>query len=184
MSRIGNNPITVADNVKVEFKQGIVKVTGPKGNLSRPYSDLINIKLEDGKLTFERSSDDNKTKALHGLTRSLVANMVTGVSEGFTKTLEIVGVGYKAEEAGKQGIKFSLGYSNPIDFKLPEGISSVIEERGTRVILSGIDKEVVGQTAAKIRQLRVPDAYKGKGVRYQGEQPRLKPGKSGAKTGA
>lgn len=181
MSRIGNNPISIANGVKVEFKDGVAKVTGPKGNLSKPISDVIKPKIEEGKIIIERENEDKTTRSLHGLTRSLIANMVTGVSEGFTKTLEIVGVGYRAEDAGKSGIKFNLGYSNPIDFVLPEGITAQVEERGTRVILSGIDKEVVGQTAAKIRELRRPDAYKGKGVRYLGEVPRLKPGKSGVK---
>jgi large subunit ribosomal protein L6 len=183
MSRIGINPINVADGVKVEFKDGVVEVSGPKGSLSRPYSDVIKPKLQDGKIVLERENEDKKTKALHGLTRSLLANMVRGVSEGFTKSLDIVGVGYKAEAVGKDVIKFSLGYSNPIDFSLPDGVSAVVEERGTRVILSGIDKETVGQTAAKMRKLREPDAYKGKGVRYSGEEPRLKPGKSGVKSG-
>ncbi len=183
MSRIGNNPINIQDGVKVEFKDGVVKVSGPKGNLSKSFSKVIKPKLQDGKIIIERENEDKKTKALHGLTRSLLANMVTGVSEGFMKTLDIVGVGYKAEAVGKNGVKFSLGYSNPIDFNLPDGVSAVVEERGTRVILSGIDKEIVGQTAAKMRALRKPDAYKGKGVRYLGEQPRLKPGKSGIKSG-
>ncbi|NIR05055.1 MAG: 50S ribosomal protein L6, partial [Candidatus Aminicenantes bacterium] len=182
-SRIGNNPIKIADGVKVEFKHGVAKVTGPKGNLSKPYSEVITPKLQDDTIILERENEDKKTKALHGLTRSLIANMVQGVSQGFTKSLEIVGVGYKAEQAGKNIIKFSLGYSNPIDFELPDGVSAVVEERGTRITLSGIDKEVIGQTAAKMRQLRQPDAYKGKGVRYLGEQPRLKPGKAGVKTG-
>ena len=139
MSRIGNNPINIQQGVKVEFKDGVVNISGPKGNLSRHFSQTIKPKMEDGKIVLERENEDKKTKALHGLTRSLLANMVTGVSEGFTKSLEIVGVGYKAEDLGKDGIKFSLGYSNPIDFKLPDGISAVVEERGTRIILNGPD---------------------------------------------
>jgi len=181
MSRVGNNPINIQDGVKVEIKGREVKVSGPKGNLSKTFSAIIKPKLQDGKIILERANEDKKSKSLHGLTRSLLANMVKGVSEGFSKSLDIVGIGYKAEAVGKKGVKFSLGYSNPIDFNLPDGITAVVEERGTRVIVSGIDKEIVGQTAARMRMLRRPDSYKGKGVRYLGEEPKLKPGKSGIK---
>ena len=180
MSRIGRKPIAVPDGVKVNLKDGLVLVEGGKGKLSWDIPQGINAKLEDNNLLVERDSDEKRLKALHGLTRSLISNMVTGVSDGFSITLEITGVGYRVEAQGK-GLKFSLGYSNPIEYSLPEGISSKIEERGTRLILEGIDKQLLGETAARIRKLRPPDAYKGKGVRYSDEQLRLKPGKAGAK---
>ncbi len=180
MSRIGRKPITVPVGVKVNLKDGLVLVEGGKGKLSWDIPQGINAKLEDDNLLVERDNDEKRLKALHGLTRSLISNMVTGVSDGFKITLEIIGVGYRVEPQGK-GLKFSLGYSNPIDYTLPEGISSTIEERGTRLILEGIDKQLLGETAARIRKLRPPDAYKGKGVRYSDEQLRLKPGKAGAK---
>lgn len=181
MSRIGNYPIEMTEGVKVDIKGGFVYVSGPKGKLSKAFSDSITATIEDGKIILQRKDDDKKTKALHGLTRSLVSNMVKGVSEGYTKTLEIVGVGYRAEMSGDKTIKFNLGYSNPVDFNLPEGITAQVEERGTRLILGGIDKEVLGQTAAKIKMLRLPDSYKGKGIRYSGETLKLKPGKAGGK---
>ncbi|MEM7007580.1 MAG: 50S ribosomal protein L6 [Thermodesulfobacteriota bacterium] len=180
MSRIGRKPIPVPDGVKVNFKDGLVLVEGGKGKLSWDIPTGIEAKLEENNVLIERHSDEKKLKALHGLTRSLISNMVTGVSTGFSITLEISGVGYRVESKGK-GLTFSLGYSNPIDYTLPEGVSSKIEERGTRLILEGIDKQLVGETAARIRKLRPPDAYKGKGVRYSDEILRLKPGKAGAK---
>ena len=180
MSRIGRKPITVPDGVKVNFKDGLVLVEGGKGKLSWDIPQGINAKIEDNTLLVERENDEKRLKALHGLTRSLISNMVTGVSDGFKITLEITGVGYRVEPQGK-GLKFSLGYSNPIDYSLPEGVTAKIEERGTQLILEGIDKQLLGETAARIRKLRPPDAYKGKGVRYADEQLRLKPGKAGAK---
>ncbi len=181
MSRIGRKPINVPDRVKVNFRGSLIEVEGEKGKLSWDIPYGINAKVEEQKILIGRKSDEKKAKALHGLTRSLVANMVAGVSDGFTKTLDIVGVGYKAEALGKNGIKFNIGYSNPVDFALPNEISAQIEERGTRVVLHGIDKQLVGETAARIRKLRSPDSYKGKGIRYSGEILKLKPGKAGAK---
>lgn len=180
MSRIGRKPIPVPDGVKINFKDSLVHVEGGKGKLSWNIPAGINAKIEEDNILIERENDEKKLKALHGLTRSLLSNMVTGVSEGFVITLEIVGVGYRVEAKAKD-LVFSLGYSNPIDYSLPEGISSKIEERGTRLILEGIDKQLLGETAARIRKLRPPDAYKGKGVRYSGEILRLKAGKAGAK---
>lgn len=180
MSRIGRKPIPVPDGVKINFKDGLVLVEGGKGKLSWDIPQGIEATVEENNILVERKSDEKKIKALHGLTRSLLSNMVTGVSTGFSITLEITGVGYRVEPKGK-GLTFSLGYSNPIDYTLPDGVSSKVEERGTRLILEGIDKQLVGETAARIRKLRPPDAYKGKGVRYAGEQLRLKPGKAGAK---
>ena len=181
MSRIGRKSIKLPDKVNVETKKSVIHVKGPKGELSIDLPSGIKTNIDDGNVEVTRSSEDKQTRAYHGLVRSLLQNSIIGVSDGFTKTLEIVGTGYKAEMAGSDGLKLTLGYSHPIDFKLPKGIEAKIEDRGTVLKLEGIDKQIVGETAAKIRKLRKPDAYKGKGVRYQGEQLRLKPGKAGAK---
>ena len=181
MSRIGRKPIKVPSGVKISIGRRRVDIEGGKGKLSWDIPDGIEAKLEDEKILIERNNDEKKIKALHGLSRAVISNMVTGVSEGFSRTLEIVGVGYKAEALGKNILKFSLGYSNPVEFSLPDGVSAVVEERGTRVIVQGIDKQVIGQTAARIRELRPPDSYKGKGIRYAKEAMKLKPGKAGAK---
>ena len=181
MSRIGRKPIAVPDGVKISFKNGHVDVEGGKGKLNWDIPQGIDVKVEENNIMVERANDEKKVKALHGLTRSILSNMVTGVSEGFTRTLEIVGVGYRAELVGKDTIKFNLGYSNPVEFSLPKSISAKVEERGTKLILEGIDKQIIGEIAARIRKLRPPDAYKGKGIRYEGEILRLKPGKAGAK---
>jgi len=182
MSRIGRKLVIIPERVKVEIKNGFVEISGPKGRLSKPIPPRIEVMIGEGELRVERRDNDKRTKAFHGLTRALLANMVKGVTEGFSKTLEVVGVGYRAELLGKDAIKFSLGYANPIEFPLPEGITAVVEERGTRVIIQGIQKEVVGETAAGIRKLRTPDRYKGKGIKYLGEIIKLKPGKAGTKT--
>jgi large subunit ribosomal protein L6 len=181
MSRIGIKPVHIPKGVSVEAKNGTIEVKGAKGKLSKRIPHGIRTEVDSGGIKVKRINELKSTKALHGLTRSLLANMVTGVTEGFSVTLEIVGVGYKAEPAGKNAIILSLGYSKPIEFSLPESISAEIEERGTRVTIRGIDKEEVGETAARIRKLRKPDSYKGKGVRYLGEVLKLKPGKAGAK---
>jgi large subunit ribosomal protein L6 len=181
MSRIGIKSIQIPKGVSVEAKNGTIEVKGTKGKLSRRIPQGITTEIDSGVIKVERMNELKSTKALHGLTRSLLANMVTGVTEGFSITLEIVGVGYKAELKGENAITLSLGYSKPIEFLLPEGISAEAEERGTRLILRGIDKEKIGETAARIRKLRKPDSYKGKGIRYLGEILKLKPGKAGAK---
>lgn len=181
MSRIGIKPIQIPKGVSVETRNGTLEVKGTKGKLSRRIPQGIKTEIDSGVIRVKRLNELKSTKALHGLTRSLLANMVTGVMEGYSVTLEIVGVGYKAELRGKNDITLSLGYSKPIEFSLPEGISAEVEERGTRVIIRGIDKEEVGETAARIRKLRKPDSYKGKGIRYLGEILKLKPGKAGAK---
>jgi len=181
MSRIGRKPIPVPEGVKINFKEGLVLVEGGKGKLSWNIPEGIDAKIEEDKILIERKSDEKRLKALHGLTRSLLSNMVTGVSAGFSITLEIVGVGYRVEPQGKDSLTFNLGYSTPVEYTIPEGVSATVEERGTRLILQGIDKQLVGETAARIRKIRPPDAYKGKGVRYAGEILRLKPGKAGAK---
>lgn len=181
MSRIGRKPIKVPGGVKISLGKNTVHVEGSRGKLSWDIPEGISARVEEENILIDRRNDEKKIKALHGLSRALISNMVTGVSEGFSRTLDIVGVGYRAEALGKSQLKFSLGYSNPVEFSLPEGVSVAVEERGTRLILQGIDKQVVGQTAARIRELRPPDSYKGKGIRYSGEKMKLKPGKAGAK---
>jgi len=181
MSRIGRKPIAISSGVRIETKDGLIEVTGPRGKLAKRIPQGIKTRIEGSQLYVERESDEKKFRALHGLVRSLIASMVVGVTEGFSKSLDIVGVGYRAELLGKNAIKFNLGYSNPIEFHLPQGVSAVVEERGTKVVIQGIDKEIVGNISAKIRGLRPPDSYKGKGIRYSGEMPKLKPGKAGIK---
>ena len=180
MSRIGNAPVVVPSGVDVTVADGTVTVKGPKGSLSRPIPGDITIKQDDGSLTFERPNDERKNKALHGLTRSLVNNMVVGVTDGYTKNLEIVGVGYRAEAQGANALRLNLGFSHPVTVQAPEGITFEVPVP-TQVIVSGIDKEVVGQVAANIRGIRKPEPYKGKGVRYAGERVLRKAGKAGKK---
>jgi len=181
MSRIGKQPIPLPEGVEVEIRDREVEVKGPKGILAQRLPDGVGVAVSDRTIVVTRDSDASRARAMHGLTRALVANMVEGVSRGYERVLEIVGTGYRAEEAGKGEIKFTLGYSHPIVFTLPEGVSAKIEERGTKLTLSAIDKQLLGETAARIRRLRPPDAYKGKGIRYAGEVLRLKAGKSGVK---
>ena len=176
MSRVGEMPITVPSGVTVSIKKDQVTVTGPKGELSRAISPDIAIDQQDNTLTVSRPSDNKEHRSLHGLTRSLVANMVEGVSSGFDKYLEIVGVGYRAEKTGDK-LTFRVGYSHLVEVSPLPGVSFAVE--GNRVKVSGIDKEVVGEMAARIRKIRPPDPYKGKGIRYAGEIVRLKPGKAG-----
>ena len=177
MSRIGKLPVSVPKNVKVTVDGGRVKVEGPKGQLERTLPRDITIKQSDGQLVFERPSDDYKHRALHGLVRSLVANMVTGVNDGFTKHLELVGVGYRVAKQGDE-LVLSLGYSHPIRFKPPQGITIDVHDP-TKFSVSGISIEDVGQVAANLRGLRPPEPYKGKGVMYRGEKIRRKAGKAG-----
>ncbi len=177
MSRIGKKPIALPAGVTVEVKDGWVSVSGQKGSLKRPMLQGVELDMADNIVTLRRTSDDKKARSYHGLMRTLVANMVQGVSAGFEKKLEIVGIGYRSELKGNSLALF-LGYSHPIDFPLPPGISAEIEKQ-TLVTLKGVDKELVGQTAAKIRDLRKPDPYKGKGVKYAGEVLRKKAGKTG-----
>ena len=177
MSRIGKLPITVPDKVKVTVSDGAVKVEGPKGKLERTLPRDITIKQSDGQLVFERPSDDYKHRALHGLVRSLVANMVTGVNEGFTKNLELVGVGYRVAKQGDE-LVLSLGFSHPIRYRPPQGISIDVQDP-TKFSVSGISIEDVGQVAANLRGMRPPEPYKGKGVMYRGEKIRRKAGKAG-----
>ncbi len=181
MSRIGRMPITVPDGVKVDIKKDKVTVTGPRGELNRRLSPDMSITLQDNNLLVSRPSDSSLHRSLHGLTRSLLANMVEGVTNGFQKTLEIVGVGYRAEKAEDKLI-IRVGYSHPVEVSPLQGITLEVEGM-SRVKVSGIEKEVVGEMAAKIRAIRPPDAYKGKGIRYAGESVRLKAGKVGKAIG-
>jgi len=179
MSRIGKRPIAIPAGVEVTLDGQAVRVKGPKGELSRTLHKDVIVRREDGQILVERPSDQPEHRSLHGLSRTLVANMVEGVTTGFTKTLEIVGVGYRAETK-PFGLTLALGYSHPIDYKAPEGIT-LRAVNPTTVEVSGTDKEVVGQVAAEIRSLRPPEPYKGKGVKYQGEVIRRKAGKAGGK---
>jgi ribosomal protein L6 len=177
MSRIGRLPISVPSGVEVKLEGREVTVKGPKGTLSHTVPEPIEVSREDGRLVVTRPNDINKVRGLHGLTRTLINNMVVGVTEGYKKTLVIQGVGYRVVAKGKN-VEFSLGYSHPIPFEAPEGITFTVE-RPTQLVVEGIDKQLVGEIAARIRKLRKPDPYKGKGVRYEGEQIRRKVGKAG-----
>ena len=177
MSRIGKMPVSMPNGVTVSQQGSRITVKGPRGELSRTLPQVITVSQEDGRLVVTRPSDDPQHKALHGLTRSLVNNMVEGVTKGFQKTLEIIGVGYKAETR-PYGLQLALGFSHPIEYKAPTGIK-LTATNPTTVVVDGADKEVVGQVAAEIRSLRPPEPYKGKGVKYQGETVRRKAGKAG-----
>ena len=180
MSRIGSSPITIPAGVDINVADGHISVKGPKGTLERVIPGNITISQEGDTLTCARPNDENRTKAMHGLTRSLVNNMVIGVTEGFKKELEIVGVGYRAEAKGSNALRLNLGFSHSVDVKAPDGIVFEVPQQ-TQVIVTGIDKEVVGQVAANIRSIRKPEPYKGKGVRYAGERVARKAGKAGKK---
>jgi large subunit ribosomal protein L6 len=177
MSRIGKMPVTVPSGVDVQVAGTQVTVKGSKGQLSREFTERVNFEIEDGVITVARQDDTRESRALHGLSRALLANMVVGVSEGFTRVLEIQGVGYRASLKGSD-IELLVGYSHPVDVSAPEGITFEVPEP-TRIVISGIDKEQVGQVAADIRRVRPPEPYKGKGIRYAGEHVRRKAGKAG-----
>jgi large subunit ribosomal protein L6 len=178
MSRIGKLPVAVPAGVDVKVEADEVMVKGPKGELrQRILADIVNVRLDDGKVLVERKGDAKSHRSAHGLTRTLIANMVDGVSKGFRKSLEISGVGYRAAKAGER-INLSLGFSHPVSFEAPKGVTLTVE--GTNKIhVEGIDKQAVGQVAADIRRLRKPEPYKGKGIRYEGERIRKKLGKAG-----
>ncbi|MCX8044370.1 MAG: 50S ribosomal protein L6 [Desulfobacterota bacterium] len=178
MSRIGRQPIFIPRGVTVTVDGATICVAGPKGKLTHTVPHGITVSVTPDLLTVQRTSDERRERALHGLTRTLIANMIQGVTSGFSKELEIVGIGYRAEKSGKT-LKISLGYSHPIVFEEPEGITISVDKQIIKV--EGIDKCLVGQTAATIRKFRKPDVYKGKGIRYVGEQIRTKVGKAGAK---
>jgi large subunit ribosomal protein L6 len=179
MSRIGKLPIEIPSGVTVTLENLNIKVKGPKGILTRELMDGVKIELNENKILVNRSNEDRSAHAAHGLTRTLINNMVTGVTKGFEKALEITGVGYRAEVKGDI-LSLALGYSHPVNYEIPKGINVEVEKM-TRILLKGIDKELVGQTAAKIRSFRSPEPYKGKGVKYAGEKILRKAGKTGKK---
>ncbi len=179
MSRIGKKPIPVPPGVTVTVDGTTVTVKGPKGELSRTFADGMKIRVENGEVVIERPSEEKHVRALHGLTRALIANMVQGVTEGFKKTLEIIGVGYRAEKKGKN-LVVNVGYSHPVEYPEPAGIT-LATPAPTVIVIEGIDKQKVGQVAAELREFRPPEPYKGKGIRYQGEQVRRKAGKTAGK---
>lgn len=180
MSRIGKAPIAVPGGVDVAIDGGSVTVKGPKGTLSRTIPGAITVRQEESTLLVERPNDERQNRSLHGLTRTLVSNMVTGVTDGFSKELEIIGVGYRAEAINPTTLRLALGFSHPVLMEAPEGITFEVPTQ-TRIIVRGIDKEIVGQVAANIRAVRKPEPYKGKGVRYLGEKVLRKAGKTGKK---
>ena len=179
MSRIGRKPVPVPNGVTVTVNGPAITVKGPKGELSRKLHPDMQVKVENGTVTVDRPTDEDRHRALHGLTRSLIANMVEGVTQGYKKQLEITGVGYKAE-VKPFGLQLALGYSHPVEYRAPAGIK-LTAPQPIVVVIEGADKEKVGQVAAEIRALRKPEPYKGKGVKYQGEQIRRKAGKAGGK---
>ena len=179
MSRIGKKPIALPKDVKIQVTGNVVAVQGPKGKVETPLPKGIRLELKDGVLTAIRENDSQA--AVHGLARALVNNAVEGVTKGWQRELEIVGVGYRAELKGKGTVVFSLGFSHPIEYPLPTGVDAAIDPKQTRITLNGIDRQKVGQVAAEMRSLRPPDPYKNKGVRYAGERLKKKVGKTGAK---
>lgn len=179
MSRIGKQPIVIPGGVTVKVEDNLVSVKGPKGELSRKINKDMIIKVEGVELTVERPSDEKEHRSMHGLSRTLINNMVVGVSEGYTKTLEIAGVGYRAAKAGNN-LNLTLGFSHPVVVEPPQGIAFEVPAPN-RIVISGINKETAGAIAAQIRTLRKPEPYKGKGIKYEGEHIRRKAGKAGAK---
>jgi large subunit ribosomal protein L6 len=179
MSRIGRAPITLPKGVDITVGQGELKVKGPKGELTVPVNERLTVEVQDGELTVSRPTDHRNDRAQHGLARSLINNAIIGVTEGYTRRLEIQGVGYRCAMKGSQ-LELNLGFSHPVVFSAPEGVTLNAPEQ-TKITVSGIDKQLVGQVAANIRAIRPPDSYHGKGVRYEGEQVRLKPGKTASR---
>jgi large subunit ribosomal protein L6 len=179
MSRVGKMPVKIPEKVKVSVDGNVIKVEGPKGKMSFPFNPTVKVVVDKGEVQVSRPDESRLAKGLHGLTRTLVKNALEGVVKGYERGLEINGVGFKAELKGKQ-IHFTLGYSHPIAFDLPEGITAEVDAKQTKVIVRGVDKHLVGLTAAKIRDLKPPEPYKGKGVKYAEEQIRRKEGKTGA----
>ena len=177
MSRVGSNPIELPQGVQVDVSSREVNVKGPKGALSVSFDDRISVAVEDGVVSLSRDSDERESKALHGLSRALLANMVLGVSEGFSKELRTEGVGYRANLQGRR-LELQVGFSHPVHVEAPDGITFEVPEP-TRIIVSGIDKQLVGQVAADVRRVRPPEPYKGKGIRYLNEYVRRKAGKAG-----
>ena len=180
MSRIGKKPIELPKGVEIKHDGNVVTIKGPKGSISTPLVPGIGVKVEKNVVQFTRNDEEGKSRAFHGLMRALVANNVRGVSEGFKRELDIIGVGYRAEVKGKE-VVFQLGYSHPVRFPIPQGIDIAVDAKSGHIVVSGIDKQKVGQTAAEIRSLREPDPYKGKGIKYSDEVIRRKAGKAAGK---
>ncbi len=180
MSRIGKKPIDIPAGVEVKLADNNIKIKGPKGQLEWSFPAETQVAVDENKVIVNRKQDIKKVRALHGLTRKLIANMIQGVTTGYQRVLEIVGVGYRAQVQGSK-IVISLGYSHPVEFQLPDGITASVDQKQVQLTLAGIDKQKLGQVAADIRALRSPDAYKGKGIRYAGERLKLKVGKAGKK---
>jgi large subunit ribosomal protein L6 len=179
MSRIGKLPVKIPEKVKVSVDRTLVKVEGPKGKMSFPFNPILKIVVANNEVSVTRPDESHLAKGLHGLTRTLVRNAIDGVTKGYERVLEINGVGFKAELKGKD-INFTLGYSHPVVFRLPEGITAEVDPKQTRVTLRGVDKHLLGLTAAKVRALREPEPYKGKGIKYAEETIKRKEGKTGA----
>jgi large subunit ribosomal protein L6 len=179
MSRVGKMPVKVPEKVKVSVDGSLVKIEGPKGKMSFPFNPRVAVAVEKGEVKITRPDDSRLSKGLHGLTRTLVKNAVEGVTKGYERGLEISGVGFKAELKGKD-LHFALGFSHPVVFKLPEGVTAEVDAKQTKIMLRGADKHLLGLTAAKIRDLRPPEPYKGKGIKYADEIIRRKEGKTGA----
>lgn len=178
MSRVGNMPVEIPQGVDVEIKGAFVRVKGPLGEMSHTFPPVIEIEMKDESITVKRHSEEKFHRSMHGTARAVIQNMVTGVSDGFEKILEIHGVGYRAEMEGEKMI-INVGYSHPVEVEPPDGITFEVLDRNNVIRVAGYDKQVVGQTAAEIRRIRPPEPYKGKGIRYRGEYVRLKPGKAG-----
>ncbi len=179
MSRVGKLPVKIPDKVKVQVAHGDVRVEGPKGTMHFPYNPKVKVEVAGQEVRISRPDDTRESKGLHGLTRTLVKNAVEGVTKGYEKSLEISGVGFKTELKGKD-LHFTLGFSHPVVFKLPEGVSAEVDPKQTRLTVRGVDKHLIGLTASKIRSLRPPEPYKGKGIKYANETVRRKEGKTGA----
>jgi large subunit ribosomal protein L6 len=179
MSRVGKIPVKIPEKCKVAVDGTTVKVEGPKGKMSFPFNPVVKVEVEKGEVKVSRPDDSRLSKGLHGLTRTLVKNALEGVTKGYEDTLEISGVGFKAELKGKE-LHFALGFSHPVVFRLPEGITAEVDPKQTRLMVRGVDKHLLGLTAAKIRDLRAPEPYKGKGIKYATETIRRKEGKTGA----
>ncbi len=179
MSRVGKLPVKIPDKVKVQVAGGDIKVEGPKGKMHFPYNPRVKVEVANGEVRVTRPDESREAKGLHGLTRTLVKNALEGVTKGYEKALEISGVGFKAEVKGKD-INFTLGFSHPVVFRLPDGVTAEVDPKQTRLVVRGVDKHLLGLTAAKIRDLRPPEPYKGKGIKYATETIRRKEGKTGA----
>ncbi|MCX8069774.1 MAG: 50S ribosomal protein L6 [Thermodesulfovibrionales bacterium] len=180
MSRIGKKPIDIPNGLDVVLDNNLIKLKSASGELQYVIPANIEVKIEDKKILVERKSDDKRDRALHGLARTLIANMAIGLTQGYQRVLEITGVGYKAQSKGDK-LTFALGYSHPIEFSLPKGVSATVDDKQTTITLKSVDKQLLGQVASDIKRLRPPDAYKGKGIRYSGQRLKLKAGKTGKK---